>query len=63
MHATPLPTAGEAWAELALVPVGGVAGLFGSTVDSLLGATVQFSGWDSLKRKVHSSPPFIRVLC
>ena len=42
--------------QLPVVLVGGVAGLFGSVVDSLLGATVQYSGYSDKLGKVVSKP-------
>ena len=42
--------------QLPVVLIGGVAGLFGSVVDSLLGATVQYSGYSDKLGKVVSKP-------
>ena len=42
--------------QLPVVLVGGAAGLFGSVVDSLLGATVQYSGYSDKLGKVVSKP-------
>ena len=42
--------------QLPVVLIGGVAGLFGSIVDSLLGATVQYSGYSDKLGKVVSKP-------
>lgn len=41
---------------LELIVFGAVAGVFGSLVDSVLGATIQFSGWCSARQKVVSKP-------
>jgi uncharacterized membrane protein len=39
--------------QLLVIPVATVAGLGGSIIDSLLGATVQFSGFCSIRQKVN----------
>ncbi|KAK2357740.1 protein PGR [Trifolium repens] len=42
--------------QLLVIPVATVAGLGGSIIDSLLGATVQFSGFCSIRQKVVGKP-------
>ena len=39
-----------------LIVFGAVAGVFGSLIDSVLGATIQYSGWCSERQKVVSKP-------
>lgn len=39
-----------------LVPIGGLLGLLGSTIDSIIGATVQYSGYDRKKQCVVHHP-------
>lgn len=43
-----------------IILFGGIAGLLGSIIDSLLGATVQFSGLDSHGRVVERPEPNIK---
>ncbi|XP_072983486.1 protein PGR-like [Typha latifolia] len=41
-----------AWRQLLVIPIATAAGVCGSLIDSLLGATVQYSGYCNLRKKV-----------
>lgn len=46
-----------------LIVFGGVAGLLGSIIDSLIGATLQYSGLDSDGRVVERPGPDVKHIC
>ena len=56
-------SAAVAAAQWRIIPLAAAAGLLGSIIDSVLGGTLQFSGFDTVKNKVvgRDGPNALRI--